>query len=384
MFTEAIGIDFGSKRARACVCKGDQVLPVVTKEGTHVGCYVSFNGSDVLVGEEAKSFAIHSPSSMIHDMKRWMGRCVNDEQSFQEQKTKWNFRITTKENHQCVELSVDSHHKRYMRGEEVAAIVLKELKQNAEQFVSTTIAKAVVSVPSFFNEVQAKAMCESTQLAGFQVLAMISEPVAAAKAYRLDKCSPNASKHVLVFNMGGSRLDVNVLHAQHEHIEIRSSESRLNLGGDDFLERLAQHVRNTFETMHNVDLGENPRSIRRLYHICETAKQRLSSHTTTTIQLDWLMNEIDFQMEISRDEFEELCMDLFLSMLEPVYQALSSVGMGKNDIDEIILAGGSARVPKVQYTLEQVFPGKTFLKSLPEDEIVAQGAALYAKQLCKQ
>merc|ERR1711920_347354 len=262
--------------------------------------------------------------------------------------------------------------------EEVSSMVLTKMKETAEQYLGKTVKKAVVTVPAYFNDSQRLATKDAGVIAGLKVLRIINEPTAAAIAYGLDKKKGDAGCNVLIFDLGGGTFDVSVLSIVDGIFEVKSTAGDTHLGGEDFDNRLVDHFSKEFKRKSKKDISGNKRALRRLRTACEKAKRTLSSATQASIEIDSLFEGIDFYSSITRARFEELCSDLFRGTLEPVESALRDAKMGKNEIHEIVLVGGSTRIPKIKKLLTEFFNGKTLNQSINPDEAVAYGASVQA------
>jgi L1 cell adhesion molecule like protein len=256
--------------------------------------------------------------------------------------------------------------------EEISSMVLTKMKETAEAFLGRKVKDAVITVPAYFNDSQRQATKDAGAIAGLNVLRIVNEPTAAAIAYGLDKKGA-PEKNVLIFDLGGGTFDVSILMIDNGVFEVKSTAGDTHLGGEDFDNRMVTHFVGEFKRKYNKDIQSNPRAIRRLRTACERAKRTLSSSTQASIEIDSLFDGIDFYTNISRARFEELCADLFRSTMDPVEKALRDAKMDKSNIHEVILVGGSTRIPKVQKLLSDFFSGKELNKSINPDEAVAYG-----------
>ncbi|GFS41470.1 heat shock protein 70 B2, partial [Nephila pilipes] len=265
--------------------------------------------------------------------------------------------------------------------EEISAMVLTKMKETAEMYLGAKVTDAVITVPAYFNDSQRQATKDAGKIAGLNVLRIINEPTAAALAYGLDK-NLRGEKNVLIFDLGGGTFDVSILTIDEGSLfEVRSTAGDTHLGGEDFDNRMVTHFVEEFKRKHRKDLRSNPRALRRLRTACERAKRTLSSSSEASIEIDALYEGIDFYSKITRARFEELCMDLFRSTLEPVERALKDAKMDKSNIHDVVLVGGSTRIPKIQKMLRDFFNGKELCMSINPDEAVAYGAAVQAAVL---
>ncbi|KXH68226.1 hsp70-like protein [Colletotrichum salicis] len=261
--------------------------------------------------------------------------------------------------------------------EEISAMVLTKMRETAESFLGGQVNNAVVTVPAYFNDSQRQATKDAGLIAGLNVLRIINEPTAAAIAYGLDK-KAEGERNVLIFDLGGGTFDVSLLTIEEGIFEVKSTAGDTHLGGEDFDNRLVNHFVNEFKRKHKKDLSSNARALRRLRTACERAKRTLSSSAQTSIEIDSLFEGIDFYTSITRARFEELCQDLFRSTIQPVDRVLTDAKVDKSQVHEIVLVGGSTRIPRVQKLISDYFNGKEPNKSINPDEAVAYGAAVQA------
>merc|ERR1712002_877513 len=261
--------------------------------------------------------------------------------------------------------------------EEISSMVLIKMKETAEAYLGSTVTNAVITVPAYFNDSQRQATKDAGVISGLNVLRIINEPTAAAIAYGLDK-KVSGEKHVLIYDLGGGTFDVSILTIEDGIFEVKATSGDTHLGGEDFDNRMVNHFVNEFKRKHKKDIKGNKRALRRLRTACERAKRTLSVPAQANIEIDSLFEGIDFYTSITRARFEELCSDLFKGTLEPVEKALRDAKLDKSGIDDIVLVGGSTRIPKVQKLLQDFFHGKELNKSINPDEAVAYGAAVQA------
>merc|ERR1711881_640550 len=262
--------------------------------------------------------------------------------------------------------------------EEISSMVLTKMKETAEAYLGHDVKDAVVTVPAYFNDSQRQATKDAGVISGLNVLRIINEPTAAAIAYGLDKKKGANECNVLIFDLGGGTFDVSILTIEEGIFEVKSTAGDTHLGGEDFDNRMVDHFVQEFKRKNKKDITDNARALRRLRTACERAKRTLSSATQTSIEIDSLFEGIDFYTSITRARFEELNMDLFRGTMEPVEKVLRDAKMDKNGIHEVVLVGGSTRIPKVQQLLSDFFNGKDLCKSINPDEAVAYGAAVQA------
>lgn len=275
-------------------------------------------------------------------------------------------------------INVESHgEKKTFSPEEISSMVLTKMKDIAESFMGKTVKDAVVTVPAYFNDSQRQATKDAAAIAGLNCLRIINEPTAAAIAYGLDK-NKDEDKNVLIFDLGGGTFDVSLLNIEGGIFEVKATAGDTHLGGEDFDARLLRHFSEEFKRKHKKDLSGNARALRRLRTACERAKRTLSSTSQTTVEIDSLFEGIDFYSSITRARFEDLNADLFRKCMEPVEQVIRDAKMDKSKVDEVVLVGGSTRIPKIQQMLSSFFNGKELNKSINPDEAVAYGAAVQA------
>jgi len=262
--------------------------------------------------------------------------------------------------------------------EEVSSMVLVKMKETAEAYLGTAVTEAVVTVPAYFNDSQRQATKDAGVIAGLNVLRIINEPTAAAIAYGLDKKKGSGESNVLIFDLGGGTFDVSILSIDDGIFEVKSTAGDTHLGGEDFDNRMVDHFVQEFKRKHKKDLTGNKRALRRLRTACERAKRTLSASAQASIEIDSLFDGIDFYTSITRARFEELCSDLFKGTLDPVEKAMRDAKLDKSSINDVVLVGGSTRIPKIQKLLQDFFNGKELNKSINPDEAVAYGAAVQA------
>ncbi|RXG72170.1 Heat shock 70 kDa protein [Armadillidium vulgare] len=352
-----------------------KLLPMIKETERHHRMLVS-QIPERLIGEAAKNqVAVESQSTQFFDAKRLIGRKFNDSTVTSDRKH-WPFTVISDGGKPKIQVSYKNEDKTFFP-EEISSMVLMKMKETAESYLGGKVKDAVVTVPAYFNDSQRQATKDAGMIAGLNVLRIINEPTAAAIAYGLDK-KVGGEKNVLIFDLGGGTFDVSVLSIEDGIFEVKSTAGDTHLGGEDFDNRLVNHLVQEFKRKHKKDITGNKRSLRRLRTACERAKRTLSSSSQANIEIDTLFEGTDFYTTITRARFEELCSDLFRGTLEPVEKSLRDAKMDKSSIHEIVLVGGSTRIPKVQKLLQDFFNGKELNKSINPDEAVAYGAAVQA------
>jgi L1 cell adhesion molecule like protein len=372
----AIGIDLGTTYSCVGIYRDDKIDIIANDQGNRTTpSFVAFTDTERLIGDAAKNQVAMNPHNTVFDAKRLIGRKFNDPEVQADMKH-FPFKIIDKNSKPVIEVEFKGEVKQFTP-EEISSMVLTKMRETAEMYLGTTITNAVITVPAYFNDSQRQATKDAGLIAGLNVLRIINEPTAAAIAYGLDK-KVEGERNVLIFDLGGGTFDVSLLTIEEGIFEVKSTAGDTHLGGEDFDNRLVNHFVNEFKRKHKKDLSTNARALRRLRTACERAKRTLSSSAQTSIEIDSLFEGIDFYTSITRARFEELCQDLFRSTLQPVDRVLSDAKVDKSQVHEVVLVGGSTRIPRIMKLITDYFNGKEPNKSINPDEAVAYGAAVQA------
>ncbi|KKK24028.1 hypothetical protein P175DRAFT_0493225 [Aspergillus ochraceoroseus IBT 24754] len=371
----AVGIDLGTTYSCVGVFRDDRIEIIANDQGNRTTpSFVAFTDTERLIGDAAKNQVAMNPHNTVFDAKRLIGRRFQDAEVQADMKH-WPFKVVDKGGKPIIEVEFKGEAKQFTP-EEVSSMVLTKMRETAESYLGGTVNNAVITVPAYFNDSQRQATKDAGLIAGLNVLRIINEPTAAAIAYGLDK-KVEGERNVLIFDLGGGTFDVSLLTIEEGIFEVKATAGDTHLGGEDFDNRLVNHFVNEFKRKHKKDLTSNARALRRLRTACERAKRTLSSAAQTSIEIDSLFEGIDFYTSITRARFEELCQDLFRSTMEPVERVLRDAKIDKASVHEIVLVGGSTRIPKIQRLVSDFF-NKDANKSINPDEAVAYGAAVQA------
>jgi len=372
----AVGIDLGTTYSCVGVFRDDRIEIIANDQGNRTTpSFVAFTDTERLIGDSAKNQVAMNPHNTVFDAKRLIGRKFS-EPEVQADMKHFPFKIIDKGGKPYIQVEFKGETKIFTP-EEISSMVLTKMRETAESYLGGTVNNAVITVPAYFNDSQRQATKDSGLIAGLNVLRIINEPTAAAIAYGLDK-KGQGERNVLIFDLGGGTFDVSLLTIEDGIFEVKATAGDTHLGGEDFDNRLVNHFVQEFKRKYKKDLTSNARALRRLRTACERAKRTLSSSAQTSIEIDSLYEGIDFYTSITRARFEELCQDLFRSTMEPVERVLRDSKIDKSSVHEIVLVGGSTRIPKVQKMVSDFFNGKEPNKSINPDEAVAYGAAVQA------
>jgi len=373
---ESVGIDLGTTYSCVGVWQNDRVEIIANDQGNRTTpSYVAFTDSERLIGDAAKSQAAMNAENTVFDAKRLIGRKFADP-GVQSDMKHWPFKVVCGAGGTPI---IDVEYKgerKSFKAEEISSMVLIKMKEIAEAYLGKEVKNAVVTVPAYFNDSQRQATKDAGSISGLNVLRIINEPTAAAIAYGLDK--KGDEKNVLIFDLGGGTFDVSLLTIEEGIFEVKATAGDTHLGGEDFDNRMVDYFLQEFKRRHRKDMSQNQRSLRRLRTACERAKRTLSSSTQAHIEIDSLFDGIDFNATITRARFEDLCMDYFKKCMDPCEKVLRDSKISKGEVDEVVLVGGSTRIPKIQSMLTDFFNGKEPCKSINPDEAVAYGATVQA------
>ena len=375
--SSAIGIDLGTTYSCVAVWQNDRVEIIANDQGNRTTpSYVAFTSEERLVGDAAKNQAAGNPSNTVFDAKRLIGRKFS-ERSVQDDMKHWPFTVKAGAGDKpMIEVESKGEVKTFAP-EEISAAVLQKMKATAESYLGHAVKDAVITVPAYFNDSQRQATKDAGAIAGLNVLRIINEPTAAAIAYGLDKQS-NGEHNVLIFDCGGGTHDLSVLSIEDGVFEVKATAGDTHLGGEDFDNLMVDYCVQEFKRKSKIDITNNARALRRLRTACERAKRNLSSATQSSIEIDSLAEGVDFQTTLTRAKFEQLCEPVFRRTVAPLDGLLRDAKLDKSQIHEIVMVGGSTRIPRVRQLVTEYFNGKKLNDSVNPDEAVAYGAAVQA------
>ncbi|XP_033098981.1 endoplasmic reticulum chaperone BiP-like [Anneissia japonica] len=372
-----IGIDLGTTYSVVGVFKNGRVEIIANDQGNRITpSYVAFTSEgERLIGDAAKNQLTTNPENTVFDVKRLIGRAWSD-RSVQKDLEYFPFKVKEKNSKPHIEVDVGNNVRKTFAAEEISAMVLGKMKETAEAYLGKTVTNAVVTVPAYFNDAQRQATKDAGVIAGLNVMRIINEPTAAAIAYGLDK--KEGEKNILVFDLGGGTFDVSILTIDNGVFEVISTNGDTHLGGEDFDQRVMDHFIKLYKKKKGKDIRKDNRAVQKLRREVEKAKRALSSQHQARVEIESFYDGEDFSEVLTRARFEELNMDLFKSTMKPVNQVLEDSGLKKKEIHEIVLVGGSTRIPKVQQLVKEYFDGKEPSRGINPDEAVAYGAAVQA------
>jgi L1 cell adhesion molecule like protein len=379
---KSIGIDLGTTYSCVGVWQNDRIEIIANDQGNRTTpSYVAFTDTERLIGDSAKNQCAMNPSNTVFDAKRLIGRKFTDKDA-QDDIKHFPFNVEADKDDKPLIKVMKGGEEMKFHPEQISSMVLEHMKEVAEAYLGDKVTDAVITVPAYFNDSQRQATKDAAIIAGLNPLRIINEPTAAAIAYGLEKNQDSSSeKNILIFDLGGGTFDVSILTLEDGIYEVKGTGGNTHLGGEDFDSRLVDFCVSDFKRKNKKVISDNKRAMRRLRTACERCKRTLSSSASSTVEIDSLYDGVDYNVSLTRARFEELCSDLFRSTLEVVEKVLRDAKMGKNDIHEVVLVGGSTRIPKIQSLLSNFFGNKDLCKSINPDEAVAYGAAVQASIL---
>ncbi len=367
-----IGIDLGTTYSCVGIYKNDRVEIIPNESGNRITpSYVAFTDDERLIGDAAKNQAAINPTNTVFDVKRLIGRTFDDVNVQRDIKL-LPYKVVNVDNKPYIEVKVQGESKVFSP-EQISALILQKMKNIAEEFLGTPVRHAVITVPAYFNDAQRQATKDAGRIAGLNVLRIINEPTAAALAYGVDK--KGKEQNVLVFDLGGGTFDVSLLTIDGDVFEVLATNGDTHLGGEDFDNRVMEYLLKQFKKQTGLDATGDKKALQKLRRAVESAKKSLSTVHQTRVDIESFFGGQDLSETLSRAKFEELNMDLFKKTLGPLERVLSDARLAKHQVDEIVLVGGSTRIPKVQQLLKDFFNGKELNKGVNPDESVAYGAA---------
>lgn len=371
-----IGIDLGTTYSCVGVYKNGRVEIIANDQGNRITpSYVAFTPlGERYVGDSAKNQLTINPENTVFDAKRLIGRQWRDK-TVQDDMKHWPFKLVEKNSKPHVQVTVGAEQKLFSP-EEISAMVLGQMKRTAEDYLGQNVTDAVITVPAYFTDAQRQATIDAGRIAGLQVRRIINEPTAAAIAYGLEK--KGAEKNVLVFDLGGGTFDVTLLTIDNGVFEVLSTNGDTHLGGEDFDQRVMEHMLRLHKKKSGKDASSDPKAVQKLRREVEKAKRTLSSQHQTRVEVEAFHNGEDFSETLTRAKFEELNMDFFRKTLDPVRKVIEDAGIKRSEVDEVVLVGGSTRIPKIQSILKDFFHGREPSRGINPDEAVAYGAAVQA------
>lgn len=371
-----IGIDLGTGNSCVAVFQNGKVEIIANQNGSRTTpSVVSFTSTERLIGDAAVSNATSNPENTIYEVKRLIGQSFDDDR-VQSDIKRFQYNVINEDGKPYIDVDMLGGKKKFSP-EEISSMILSQMKDTAEMYLGCKVTDAVITVPAYFNDGQRQATKDAGAIAGLNILRIINEPTSAALAYGLEK-KCKSEQNILVVDLGSGTSDISVLTLEESIFEVKATGGDLHLGGSDMTFKMVEYFIDEIQRKHKVDLTNNKRGISRLKNACESAKKSLSSATSATIEIDGLFEGTDFLSSITRAKFESLCDSFFIRCMAPIEQVLKDAKMSKSDIHEIVLVGGTTRIPKIQQLLSELFNGKELCKSINPDEAVAYGAAVQA------
>ena len=374
----AVGIDLGTTNSCVGVFQNGKVDIIPNDIGERTTpSYIAFTDLERLIGDEAKNQITRNPTNTIFDAKRLIGRKFEDLE-IQDDMKLWPFKVVKdiKSDRPQFQITYQKNERKFY-AEGILSMILQKLKQTATDFLGKEVYNAIITVPAYFNDSQRQSIKDAGTISGLNVLRVYSESTAAAIALGFVKKYQN-ERNVLIFDLGGGNLNVSLLVLEEDAFEVRATNGNTHLGGEDFDNKLVEYCAEEFRRKTGIDIKKNAKALIRVRASCEKAKRALSVVTQTTVDIDALMYGEDLNIVITRSKFEDLCMDLFKKCIPPLENVLKDAKMPKSQVDEIVLVGGSTRIPKIQQMIKEFFNGKETNKSINPDEAVAYGAAVLA------
>eukprot|EP00281_Chroomonas_sp_CCMP1168_P010908 CAMPEP_0206263548 /NCGR_PEP_ID=MMETSP0047_2-20121206/28884_1 /ASSEMBLY_ACC=CAM_ASM_000192 /TAXON_ID=195065 /ORGANISM="Chroomonas mesostigmatica_cf, Strain CCMP1168" /LENGTH=366 /DNA_ID=CAMNT_0053691111 /DNA_START=126 /DNA_END=1222 /DNA_ORIENTATION=- len=357
----AVGIDLGTTYSCVGIWQNERVEIIANDQGNRTTpSWVAFTETERLIGDAAKNQAAMNPANTVFDAKRLIGRKMDDPSVANDSKH-FPFKIVGKDGKPHIGVEFKGEQKVFSP-EEISSMVLVKMKETAEAYLGKDVKHAVITVPAYFNDSQRQATKDAGMISGLNVMRIINEPTAAAIAYGLEKKAAG-ERNILIYDLGGGTFDVSLLTIDDGIFEVKATAGDTHLGGEDFDNRMVSYCIQEFKKKHKKDPSNNARALRRIRTACERAKRTLSSAAQTTIEVDSAFDGVDFYINITRAKFEELCADLFRGTMDPVDRVLRDAKIAKGSVHEIVLVGGSTRIPKVQQLLQDFFNGKELNKS---------------------
>lgn len=373
----AVGADIGTSMSCVAVIEGDRVEVIANDQGNRTTpSIVAFTNEEILIGDAAKNQMISNVENTIFDAKRFIGRSFDDPVVQREIKTV-PYKVVNQNNRPVFAIKCKGEEK-YYTPEEITSFVIIKMKTVAEAYLGEEVKDMVITVPAYFNDEQRQATKDAGRIAGVNVLRIINEPTAGCLCYKLDSCKDGRESNILIFDCGAGTHDVSLLTVDDGIFEVKATAGDNHLGGSDIDQNLTRWAMEEFRKKTGCDISENKKAVRKLRNACERAKKSLSSAMTGTIEVDSLFEGIDCNLTITRAKFEDINMAFFRKTLAPVDTVLTDAGVSKSDVDEIVLVGGTTRIPKIQSMLSDYFNGKELCSKINPDEAVAYGAAVQA------